>query len=839
MKRTIYPVFLLFLTVIVILSCKKQDETELKINSLIKQMTLDEKLDFIGGYNGFYIRGIERLGIPEIRMSDGPLGIRNVETATAFPASIGMAASFDKHLAYMSGKAIATEAIANNIHIILGPAMNIYRAPFCGRNFEYLGEDPYLAAQMATQFTLGMQKEGVMATAKHFAANNQEFGRHNVSSDMDERTLHEIYLPAFKATVQQGNVASVMTSYNLINGIHASQNDYLNNQVLKNNWGFQGFVMSDWVSTYDGVACAKGGLDLEMPFGKFMNPDTLRVAINKGLLSESIIDDKIRRILRMYFRFGLFDHPDLSKGYTLDSEFVRNIALESAREGMVLLKNENGFLPLQKENIKTIGVIGPNGSPAVTGGGGSSLVSPNHPLSLVEALQQVAGTNVKVSFAKGVETLEHLPKGFFDAPNYYIKKDGEKVPGVEADFYDNSKLTGDVALNKSFGNLNLVTNNLVIEGLSENNLSARFKCYYQPEKSGEYTFGVSGDDGYRLFINGEKVIDMWQNQGEIARHCHYNLKAGQEYKIEVEYYQDGGDAVIRFGVAQRLIKRLNPEDYKKEAVALAKQCDIVVFSVGFNFETETEEFDRSFDLPYNQSELIQAVAEVNPNCVVVLNAGGNVDMAPWIDQVKGLLHAWYPGQEGNLAASEILFGITNPSGKLPASFEKKWEDNPTFNSYLDDDNDLKVYYSEGIFLGYRHYDKSDVKPRFPFGFGLSYTTFEYNNMKLDKASMTSNETLKVSVNVKNTGNYDGAEALQVYVADKESTLPRPIKELKAFDRVSLKKGETKTITFELDKNAFAYYNPDQHDWVVEPGAFDILIGSSSVDIRQTASISIK
>jgi len=839
MKRVVYLLFLLFMTVLFTPSCKKQDKTEMKINSLIKQMTLDEKLDFIGGYKGFNIRGIERLGIPEIRFADGPLGVRNYGLSTAYPASIGLAASFDKHLAFMTGKAVASEARAKDVHVMLGPAMNIYRAPFCGRNFEYLGEDPYLAGQLAAEYTLGMQKEGVMATAKHYVANNQEYGRHTVSSDMDERTLHEIYLPAFKTTVEKGNVACVMTSYNLINGIHASQNDYLNNQVLKHDWGFKGFVMSDWVSTYNGLACAKGGLDLEMPSGKYMNPDTLRPAIENGQLDIKVIDDKIRRILRMYVQFGLFEHPDISKDYVLDSQFVRNLAIESARGAMVLLKNENGFLPLQKESIKTIAVIGPNGDPAITGGGGSSLVGPLHPVSLVEALQKIAGPDIKVSFAKGVMTQERLPDGFFDVNNYYVKKDGQKVPGVDADFYTNPKLNGDVTVKKTFDKFNLNTEKMTLEGLPETDYSARFTCYYQPEKNGEYTFGVSGDDGYRLYIDGKEVIDLWQDQGETSKHYDCALKAGQEYKIEVEYYQAGGDAVIRFGVAQKTGKLLNPEDYKKEALALAKQSNVVVFAVGFGPETESEGFDRTFDLPYHQSELIKEIAAINPNCVVVLNSGGNVDMNLWIDQVKGLLHAWYPGQEGNLAAAEILFGITNPSGKLPASFEKKWEDNPTFNSYFDSDKDLKVNYSEGIFLGYRYYDKSDVKPRFPFGFGLSYTTFEYSNLQLDKTSISENDKLMVSVEVKNTGNYDGAESVQVYVSDKESSLPRPIKELKAFDKVFLKKGESKTVQFELDKDAFAYYNPDQHAWVGEPGAFDILVGSSSVDIRQTASVTMK
>ena len=822
-----------------LVACSISENKTVNVDQLVAKMSLQEKIDFIGGYNGFYIRGYEHLGIPEVRMADGPVGVRNLGSSTAYPASITLAASFDKNIAQKVGKAIGSEARSKNVHIMLGPAMNIHRAPFCGRNFEYLGEDPYLAGKIAANYTIGLQGEGVIATAKHYAANYQDFSRHHVSSNMDERTLHEIYLPAFKTTVQEGNVATVMTAYNLINGIHASQHNYLNNEIMKEKWGFDGFIMSDWVSTYDGVACANGGLDLEMPSGKYMNSENLMPAIENGSLDESVIDDKIKRILGVYDRFGLFKNANIADGYVLDSELVRSVALDAARGGIVLLKNENELLPLKKENLKSIAVIGPNGHPAVTGGGGSSFVNPIHSISVYEALQKEMGNEVNVTFSNGVYTGERLPEGFFDTFDFYLKENGQKKSGVKAEFYGNIKLEGDIVATHVFDRLNLETKDMVLDGVPKEDFSTRFTCYFSPEESGQYWLAVAGDDGYRMFVDDKMVFELWQNQGETISKFEGDFQKGKEYKIVVEYYQGGGDAVIRLAAQKRIGKSMNPEDYMNEAVAAAKKADVAVVCVGFSNENETEGSDRTFEMPFKQAELIQNISKVNSNVIVVLNAGGNVEMNSWITGVKGLLHAWYPGQEGALAIAEILLGETNPSGKLPVSFEDKWEDNPTFDSYFDDDKDLKVYFNEGIFMGYRYWDKATVKPRFPFGFGLSYTTFEFSNLKMNKTTFTPKETVQFSIDVTNTGNFDGAEVIQVYVSDKESMLPRPVKELKAFDKVFLKKGESKTIQFELNKDAFSYYDPEIHDWKLEAGEFDILVGNSSENILQTQKIVIE
>ena len=405
MKATFLKPTIFFLSLISLWGCSprqqgklSEQQVEAKIDNIIGQMTLDEKIDMIGGYKGFDIKPLARLGLPDVRMADGPCGVRNYGRSTAYPSPVNTAASWDTLMSSRIGDAIAREAKAKNVQIMLAPGMCIYRAPMCGRNFEYLGEDPFLAGQIASAYIKGMQAEGVMATAKHYAANNQEFDRNHVSSDMDERTLHEIYLPAFKACVEQGNVACFMTSYNLVNGTYSSHSDYLVNQILKHDWGFKGIAMSDWGAVHNGVAAAKAGLDLEMPSGEHMCKDTLLPLIKNGSVPEEVINDKIRRMLRMYYRFNLMDTASLHRKYDIDKAALAGVALDAARGGIVLLKNANNTLPLDLQKVKSIAVLGPNAETAITGGGGSSLVLPYQSVSVLEAIKKMAGDKVNVSY---------------------------------------------------------------------------------------------------------------------------------------------------------------------------------------------------------------------------------------------------------------------------------------------------------------------------------------------------------------------------------------------------------------------------------------------------------
>ena len=537
MKRICNFLLSIIFMALLSLSCKPQTNSTERVEKIIKQMSLEEKIEFIGGYHSFNIRSFVKYGIPEIRMSDGPVGVRNYGPSTAYPASINLAASWDTSIARKVGQAIGMEAKAKKVNIMLGPAMNIYRAPYCGRNFEYLGEDPFLAGELAASYVTGMQSEGIVATAKHFAANNQEYDRNNVSSDMDERTLREIYLPAFKACVEKGHIGAVMTSYNLINGIHASQNDLLINKILKQEWGFKGVVMSDWVSTYDGVACANGGLDLEMPSGKFMNPDTLIPAIKAGKVSEKTIDDKIRRILMLYEKFGFFNVVDNNKNFTIDKNFIRSISLDAARGGITLLKNRNNILPLSNEKSLKIAVVGINANPAITGGGGSSYVDPEFPVSLKEAIEKIAGKNVEVNYAKGMYVEGKLPKDYFKNQQFYTYAGNQKIKGISAEFFNNTELQGNPIFSKVFDQLDITFDDSSFSKLPENNFSARFAGYFKVPKSGNYRFVIAGDDGYRLFINDKKVIDYWFNQPETFRNCEIILDKATENKVVVELGQ--------------------------------------------------------------------------------------------------------------------------------------------------------------------------------------------------------------------------------------------------------------------------------------------------------------
>lgn len=794
-----------------------------RVNALLKEMTLEEKIDYIGGYEDFYIRPIDRLGLPKIKMTDGPVGTRNYGHTTAYPASVLTAASWDKALAYKLGEALGKDARERGVHILLAPGVNIYRAPMNGRNFEYLGEDPFLAGEVAVAYIKGVQKKGVVATVKHFAANNQEWDRNNVSSDMDERTLREIYLPAFKAAVQKGKVGAVMDSYNLINGVHATQQNHLNNEILKKEWKFNGILMSDWVATYDGVAAAKGGLDLEMPSGAFMNRKNLLPAIKNGSLSEEVINDKVRRILRVIFRFGFYDTKYEAVKELKPNKANEAVALDLARGGMVLLKNEGNLLPLNSSAVKTVAVIGPNADVNVAGGG-SSFTEPFHYTSLLKGIK-TALPNAKVIYvANSIPQLEN----YVEQSPIYTEK-GSVKKGVKASYYNNMDLKDAPVAELTEPNINHSwIQEPGIKGLGEDNFSARYTGVVRTEKSGKYKFSVRGDDGFRLFVDGQKVLDQWGDHAAVVQSKELQLEAGKEYSFTLEYYEHGGNAQIAFAVYQ---ENINFTD----AVKAATGADVAIVSVGYNTSAESEGSDRTFALPEYHDQLINAVAKVNKNTVVVLNSGGNVDMQNWLGNTKALLHAWYPGQEGGTAIADILLGKVNPSGKLPASFEKRWEDNPTYNNYYDPDGDKHVEYKEGLNIGYRYYDQSNVKPQFPFGFGLSYTTFEYSNLKVSGKGTD----VSVSFTIKNTGKYDGAEVTQIYVHQENSPVARPVKELKGFEKVFLKKGESKTVTVKLDTDSFSYWKNEQNKFGYDSGTFEILVGASASDIKLKAKTQVK
>jgi beta-glucosidase len=817
-------VFAILLTALVRIAAAQTSgaaaDVDKRVDSILSRMTLEEKITYIGGINNFFIRPVPRLGIPELKMSDGPLGVHDYGPTTAYPAGIALAASWDANLARRVGAMMGDDARARGVHFILAPGMNIYRAPMCGRNFEYLGEDPFLASHIAVSLIQGIQSRRVIATAKHFMGNNQEYDRFNVSSNIDERTMREIYLPAFEASVKEAKVGAIMDSYNLVNGVHMTQNDYLNNQILKKEWGFRGILMSDWDSTHDGVAAANAGLDLEMPTGRFMNPQTLIAAVNEGKVSVATIDDKVRRILRTAIEFGLFDHPQQDASIPAYNQPGRELVRQEARESMVLLKNSGNLLPLDKSKVKTIAVLGPDSYPAVVGGGGSSQTTPFDAVSFMEGISNYLGSEAKVLYAADTPPLNEV----FQREQFVTAPGG--APGLQGEYFNNQDLEGSPAL--------LRTDRLVRFDWGEgsysadgpvDHFSARWTGYFIPKSTDDYKFYTSADDGVRLFIDDEQVINDWQRHAEKLNFYTRRLEGGHAYKIRLEYFEQTGSASVSLGVASAR------EFVGRETKAVAAKADVAIVCVGFDPSSESEGSDRTFGLPAGQDELVRQISSVNQNTIVVITSGGSVDMTQWIDRIPGVIEVWYPGQEGGTALAQILFGQYSPSGKLPASFERQWEDNATFHSYYPKPGEKQVEYSEGVFLGYRHFDRGGVKPLFPFGYGLSYTTFAYHNLKVSPDTGNLNEPVTVSFDLENTGHYEGAEVAQVYVSDNHARVPRPVKELKGFVRIELKPSESSHVSVALDRRAFSYYDTLKKNWSADPGSFGILVGSSSDTIE--------
>jgi beta-glucosidase len=794
-------------------------------------MTLEEKVDMLGGVDGFFIRGLQRLGVPRLRMADGPLGVRNFGPATAFAGGIALAATWNTELAQRVGTEIGRDARAKGVHFLLGPGVNIYRAPMNGRNFEYFGEDPFLASRLAVGYIRGVQSQGVCATVKHFMGNNSEFDRHNTDSIIDERTMREIYLPAFEAAVREAHVGAIMDAYNLTNGEHMSQNGRLNREVAKKEWAFDGIMMSDWDSTYDAVAAANGGLDLEMPSGKFLNRQNLLKAIEQGTVSAATIDDKVRRILRTAVRFGWLEREQTDMTIPRYNTAARRVALEAARESMVLLKNSGNLLPLDKRKIKSIALVGPAAYPAVPVGGGSGRVEPFAAVSYLEGLGNYQGPATQVFYSRALPSLSEMA----EATRFSMTASGSGPQGLRAEYFDNRELQGNAALVRIEPHVNFSRQTRT---LPEQTLSARWTGYYQAQAEGRYEiFAAStGEDGgyYRLSVDDKPVFDNWTAARALVGVDTLRLSAGA-HKIVLE--QRPGKRAGRLGTRMQLGLVREGSFVSEEAKKLAAKSDVVVVAAGFDPSTESEGADRTFRLPPGQDELIREMAAVNKNTIVVVNSGGAVDMNSWLDSVPALIAAWYPGQEGGTALAELLFGDVNPSGRLPVSFERKWEESPAHASYYTEAETNRIVYSEGVFTGYRGYERTGKRPLFPFGFGLSYTSFKYSNLTIKpvvvKPAMSASAEVRyeVSFEVKNTGSRAGADVAQVYVADTHARVERPMRELKGFVKVQLRPGETKRVSVALDGRAFSYYDTAAQSWRAEPGEFDILVGRSAEQVE--------
>jgi beta-glucosidase len=660
------------------------------IQSIIAQMTLEEKAALCTGATAWSTTPVERLGIPELIVSDGPHGLRRVSDlnalasdslpATCFPTASCLASTWDVDLIREMGEALAEECIALHVDVLLGPGVNMKRSPLGGRNFEYFSEDPYLAGEMAVSIINGIQSRGVGTSLKHYAANNQEFQRFSISAEVDERTLHEIYLPAFEKAVQHAQPWTVMCSYNKLNGTFASEHHYLLTDILKNEWGFEGLVVSDWGAVRDRVAALKGGLDLEMPGPQDRRVQAVVEAVRSGELDEPILDESVRRILTIVFKA-----KQTPKNGTFDVETHHELAHKIASEGMVLLKN-NGLLPLTSQ--QHIAVIGRAAEHAHFQGGGSSHIHPTKVAIPFKELQARA-SNAELTYAEGYPT----------------------------------------------------------------------------------------DNSFR-----QDMID--------------------------------------------------------QAVRLAQSSDVAVLYIALPTFKESEGYDRTdLDLTGQQIALIKAVSKVQPNTVVVLNNGAPVAMTEWIDGVAAVLEGWMMGQAGGAAIADVLFGRVNPSGKLAETFPIKLSDTPAHLNWPGGAGEVR--YGEGLFIGYRYYDAREMPVLFPFGYGLSYTTFAYSNAQVPAKRFKDRDGVTVKVDITNTGKSAGKETVQVYVHDQKSGLVRPEKELKGFAKVELQPGETKTVSLTLDFRAFAYYHPEHKQWITEDGEFEILIASSALDIRESLTVTLE
>ena len=835
-QLTVWLVLLLVLPVVCQQKAEAPADTESRVDSMLKQLTLEEKVDLIGGVDDFYIRANQKIGLARLKMADGPIGVRNYGPSTVF-GGIGLAATWDPALARRIGAVIGEDARARGVHFMLGPGVNIYRAPMCGRNFEYFGEDPFLSSRTAVAYIEGMQSKGVSATIKHYTGNNQEYDRHNMDSVIDERTMREIYLPAFEAAVKEAHVGAIMDSYNLTNGLHMTQNGYLNTDVAKKEWGFSGIMMSDWTSTYDGVAAANGGLDLEMPWGKFMNRETLLPAVHSGKVSEVIIDDKIRRILRTAIQFGWLDREQTDLSIPRLNLEGRQVVLEAARAGMVLLKNDRNLLPLDKGSVHTIAVIGPGAYPAQTGGGGSADAKPFTAVSYLEGLENYLGDGTKVYYDHGIPDLGQIAKH----TEFVTEADGGR-PGLKTEIFTNINLSGTPSIVRTDKHVNFEPARGG-DG-ADSSMSIRWTGYFIPSTPGEHVVFVQGpgeNGGYRLYIDKKLVFDNWNYRYAFVNEVSMTLESGP-HQVELDYYAKDG-----WGKTRANLGIVRPETLiSPEAKALASRADAVVLAVGFDPSSEGESGDRTFWLPPGQDELITQIAAANKNTVVVITSGGGVDMTAWVDRIPALFQAWYPGQEGGTALAQLLFGEFNPSGRLPISIERRWEDNAVHDSYYPKPGEKKVEYTEGLFVGYRHFDKSGVKPLFPFGYGLSYTSFAYKNLTIAPASDSTSDAARskdrlvtVGFDVTNTGARGGAEVSQVYVGDRHAAVPRPVKELKGFAKVELDPGQSKHVQVMLDRRAFSYYDVKNHKWTVAPGDFDIYVAHSSADIELTGKATVQ
>ncbi|MFT4045679.1 MAG: glycoside hydrolase family 3 C-terminal domain-containing protein [Solimonas sp.] len=812
--------------------------------ALVARMTLQEKLSLLGGETMLSTPAIPRLGIPALHLTNGTLGT-NPGLATAYPAGIGLAASWNPELIEHVGRQLGRDARARGAEFLLGPGVNIYRAPNNGRNWEYFGEDPWLASQAAVSYIDGVQSEGVSAVIKHFVGNNSEFARFTTDSEIGERALREIYFPAFEAAVKNADVGAVMGGYNLTNGEHMSQNARLNLEVLKAQWRFPGVLMSDWGGTHDGPAAARAGLDLEMPYAENMSEAALAPLLRNGTLPMSVIDDKVKRLLGLALRFGWMGGHDTRAQPSQYNVEGGRVALEAAGESLVLLKNDAGLLPLPRNKLRSIAVIGPGAAEVPASGGGSGEVRPFERSALVAAMADALGDATTVYYDQGIASLKlmALQTPFWTGrdggargitvENYAGNDFSQKPVSVAVKPYVNEGRPGfgDADDLRSLYQMNQQQYAALLPTWSAG--GRRWNGWFRASDRGAYTLFVECSGKFRVKVDGQDVIDNREIPRALVNQVSLTLEKGAHH-IEVEQLGGAqfGEPFFRMGIVD------DETLVRQDAMRLATQADAVVVAVGNEKANEEGGADRTFALPPGQDLLIKALAARNRNVIVVLTSGGAVDVHAWLSDVRGLLQVWYPGQSGARAIAQLLVGNISPSGRLPISWERNARDNPSLAYYYPVAGSNRIVYGDGVFVGYRGYGRGGHSPAlFPFGYGLSYSSFRYRSLKVDGVSAEPGH-YRASFEVTNTGSIAAADVAQLYLHENNPAVERPERELKGFAKVMLQPGEMRRVCLDLWPRSFAYFDPVRNTWHVDARRFDVLVGSSSENISLRAALEV-
>lgn len=828
------------------------NEVEARVSSILDNMNQSEKINFTRVDDGHMIPSLLKWGIKGTVAYDSSMGVHvnNATFGAQYPSQSALAATWSINRAKEFGLAVAYETRISGGQQMLSPGANLYRTPYNGRSAEYVsGEDPFLGAVLAPAIVNGIQAQGIQASGKHYVANEQEANRQALNVKVDERTLRELYLPGFESMVKNANVASIMCGFNKINGDYACENHHLITDILKGEWGYQGTVISDFNAIHDAFKGAWAGTDIDMPSGLQFNEASLLPYLWSGQLTQNVIDDKVKRNLRAIVSYDFQEHLNTAK--TLDHpEYGQRASLNAAREGIVLLRNEKmhsgkPLLPLAR--TAKIAVIGNWAHEAPASPFGTANSPPNSYVTELSGLQQLASNSTNVTYLSDMSLNPKTATWFQPATG----KNDVNNSGVKAEYFSNTSFSGDPVVTRVEPGVNLdwMTGSNVtqagttaVSGFSPNAgaFSARFTATIKPTISGPQVFKVRADGPYKVWVNDKLVVESngvpYSNDVVNALTTSGttgSLKAGKSYSVKLEYQRVQGNFIPVLGsvtgVQMSWAALRPPADLSK--------YDAVVVAVGNNYENEGEGSDHGYDLPDQQAELIKHVAKANAKTIVVMHGGGVADMHPWAKKVGATLQAWFPGQQGGQALAEILYGKVNPSGKLPITIDKHIEDNPSYASYPDPaayrgDNALtEMTYSEGLYMGYRGYDKKHAKPLYPFGFGLSYTTFDYSDLKLSSNVMAPGATVNVRFTLTNTGDKAGFEVAQLYVQPVKPAVDRPEKELKGFTKVYLQPGESKTVSIPIDSRSLAYYVDNTASWDVDAGKFKILVGADSENLQ--------